>query len=391
MPNFDGAPYTQLTAVSRGDIQGVIKDISETQPESQTKFAAFEDILKYGPWASKVLTVTASGTINLLDTDPFFVEIDPNGSNRDVNLPVKGNDNHAYIIRHVGSANTITVKRSGGLAISTLKSGDLKYIKPSAAHDFVDLPAGRKVLAGNSTYYVRTDGNDANTGLTNSAGGAFRTIQKAVDEVSAVDPAGYTVTIQVADGTYAENVVLKNTIGDLVTITGNTGTPANVVTSQFAKSGPGTTWLIQGFRFTASSATRALQVDSGAFVQWASCDFGSGYTYHIECILGANVQAVGNYSISSGASAHLSIRGNSTARVQSRTITLTGTPTFGSTSTFGFVEARYSSTIFINGNTFSGSGTGRRYYVDLNAVVQSAGATLPGGTAGVTDTGGIYA
>lgn len=390
MPQFDGAPYTQLTAVSRGDIQGVIKDISETLPENQTKYAAYEDLFKYGPWASKILAVTASGTINLLDTDPLFVEINPNGADRDVNLPVKGNDNHAYLIHHVGTANTLTVKHSGGLAISTLKSGEIRYIKPSAAHDFAALQTGRKVLAGNTTYYVRTDGSDANTGLSNSAGGAFRTIQKAVNEVSAIDPTGYVVTIQVADGTYAEDVVLANTLGDLVTIVGNTGSPANVVTGSFSKSGPGNIWKIRGFKFTAASNTRAIFAEEGAFIQFESCDFGSGYTYHIECILGGGIQATGNYSISAGASAHVSVRGNSRFRCQSLTITLTGTPAFGSSSSFGYLEARYGATVFINSNTFSGSATGRRYYVDLNAVVQSGAATLPGNSAGTTATGGIY-
>lgn len=139
MPQFDGSPYTQLTNPARGDLQGVIKDISETQPENQTKYAALEDLVKYGSWASKLLSVTASGSVTLLDTDPMFVEIDPNGSNRDVNFPAKGNDNHGYFVHHVGSANTLTLKRSGGATITTLTAGDIKYIKPSTANDFSEL------------------------------------------------------------------------------------------------------------------------------------------------------------------------------------------------------------------------------------------------------------
>jgi hypothetical protein len=86
------------------------------------------------------------------------------------------------------------------------------------------------VLSANRTYYVRTDGSDANNGLANTAGGAFLTVQKAIDTVAAIDLSSYAVTIQMADGTYSGPVILKAYVGaGPVTIQGNTGTPSNVV------------------------------------------------------------------------------------------------------------------------------------------------------------------
>ena len=63
---------------------------------------------------------------------------------------------------------------------------------------------GRERLTSNRTYYVRTDGSNSNDGLTNTSGGAFLTIQYAIDVVSSIlDIASdVTVTIKVADGTY---------------------------------------------------------------------------------------------------------------------------------------------------------------------------------------------
>ena len=142
MPQFDGTPYTQLTTPARGDIQGVIKDVSEALPEDQTKFAALEDLLKYGAWASKVRSVTASGAVTLVDTDPIFIEINPNGADRDVNFPAKGDDNHGYFVRHSGGANTLTLKRSGTATITTLAAGEAKYIMPSTLNDFSALAGG---------------------------------------------------------------------------------------------------------------------------------------------------------------------------------------------------------------------------------------------------------
>lgn len=59
------------------------------------------------------------------------------------------------------------------------------------------------VLPAASTYYVRTDGSDANTGLANTPEGAFLTIQKAADSV------GVNATIRVQEGAYNESVVIS--------------------------------------------------------------------------------------------------------------------------------------------------------------------------------------
>ncbi|WP_339267385.1 hypothetical protein [Paenibacillus sp. FSL R5-0470] len=61
------------------------------------------------------------------------------------------------------------------------------------------------------TYYVRTDGNDNNTGLVNTAGGAFRTIGKAVSVIPQI--VNHVVSIKVAIGTYPEMVYLAGKAG----------------------------------------------------------------------------------------------------------------------------------------------------------------------------------
>ena len=58
-------------------------------------------------------------------------------------------------------------------------------------------------LPGAATYYVRTDGSDSNSGLANTPGGAFLTIQKAASTV------GANGTVRVQPGTYNESVFVS--------------------------------------------------------------------------------------------------------------------------------------------------------------------------------------
>jgi hypothetical protein len=58
-----------------------------------------------------------------------------------------------------------------------------------------------------ATYYVRPDGNDANTGLGSSAAQAWRTVQKALGTTGI----GSGDTVYIAPGTYRENITIGGT------------------------------------------------------------------------------------------------------------------------------------------------------------------------------------
>ena len=100
-------------------------------------------------------------------------------------------------------------------------------------------------LTSDTTYYVRTDGNDANDGLTNTAGGAFATIAKAMAHMHEIDANGYAVTIQIGDGTWSTFSLAGGT-RCIIPITkrpinvssfkiyGNRTTPANCVLDLYA-------------------------------------------------------------------------------------------------------------------------------------------------------------
>jgi hypothetical protein len=251
----------------------------------------------------------------------------------------------------------------------------------------------REQLTANRIYYVRTDGSDGNNGLVNSSGGAFLTIQKAIDTVAALDLSIFNVTIQVADGTYGGAVLVSAPwVGSgTVTLQGNTSTPANALLSTGASDAitvaSGGTLTVTGFKLT-NSGSFLLHASSGA-IRFSLLTFGTCGSQQLRATDGGRIGAIGNYTIDGGSGNHWSAVSNSIFRVQARTITLTGTPAFSA----AFANADLGSTVLVNGNTFSGAATGARYSATNNAVISSggAGATyLPGNAAGSTGGGGQY-
>lgn len=259
----------------------------------------------------------------------------------------------------------------------------------------------RTSLTANTTYYVRTDGSDSNTGTANTSGGAWLTLAHAYNYIcSTLDFAGFNVTIQVADGTYATTtstnipVLQPWTGGGNVIINGNMTTPDNCILTTTT----GTIVLIQttlpgsltfqGFKLTSTSGIAIEHTGVGNFF-YGTLDFGSvGTGYHIYTgSPAAYIQCIGNYTISGGAGRHWGENGG-VINCVSITITLTGTPAFGD-----FAVAHFPGRIEAYNNTYSGSATGVRYFADAAAVIFTNGAgstAFPGNSSGSVATGGQY-
>jgi hypothetical protein len=248
--------------------------------------------------------------------------------------------------------------------------------------------------------YVRTDGDDGNDGLANTAGRAFRTIQGAVNFLSKLpyNPLWWTTaldsgfTIYVADGTYAETVNLRDVRAVGATIHGNEVTPANVVVAGvsdgFVAIGLNTKWYLRGLKITAAAGS-AIRLEQGSQVSFRTIDFGTASSAHLFTQTGARAFADGNYSITSAAQWHKIARTGSQIITSDRTVTITGTPAFSQS----YALADDVSLIRAVGMTFSGSATGVRYSVTVNGVINTNGggaSYLPGNSAGSTATGGQY-
>lgn len=257
--------------------------------------------------------------------------------------------------------------------------------------------APREVLAAARTYYVRTDGSDSNNGLTNTAGGAFLTIAKALAVAAALDCSIYDVTIQIQAGTWTTPVVLPKMIGSgNFILLGDSVTPANVVISPAAGHAvaaigtTGTRWFLDGFKLQASGGgASAINAQDGGLIYYKNIEFGACTISHVRA---ANGQAIANGNTTISGSALIHWFGTSGGYIFDAgfTITLTGTPAFAN----AFAQISDGAIAAVNNNTFVGTATGKKFSGASNGVI---GATLgadvnylPGSLPGTLDSGAVY-
>jgi len=292
------------------------------------------------------------------------------------------------------SRDTVLYSKISGVAGTTkLTLSGAAKLSAVPVVDYVVTPRQiREILTADRTYYVRTDGNDNNTGLSNSPGGAFKTIQKAIDTIATLDIGSHDVTIQVGDGTYTDVITVTGPWrgSGSVTVVGNTTTPANVVLATPVAAvtvRSGGRLNISGFTFTTGG--HGLYVETnGVLSLTGPMVFGTCMFDHVSASYGGIVLITSNYTITGGCRWHWNASEGGNIVVQGRTITLMGTPTFNV-----FARADLLGSILCNSNTFSGSANGTRFSATMNGSIQTFGAGdtyLPGNASGVTATGGQY-
>ena len=276
-------------------------------------------------------------------------------------------------------------------------------IRIAAATGKVSFPASggpREMLTANRTYYVRTDGNNANNGLSDASDGAFLTWAKAFAVIQTLDFAGLTVTIKHGSETgktFTEQLSIPVWVGGGALIISGNGASNTFLNAPnqtiFVNSGS----LPGGVTLTnvklGSSGNTAIQVNYPGLVSLGSgVEFGSAASMHMyAAIAGAKILAATSYTISGNAQRHAWAASGGLVQLQSSTVTLTGSPVFST----AFAHAQGGSSIVIYSEAFSGStgSTSKRYVADTNGIINTFGQPttyLPGDTAGTTATGGQY-
>ena len=149
---------------------------------------------------------------------------------------------------------------------------------------FNDLAGVRDYLVSATTLYVRTDGNDTNTGLVNSAAGAFLTLQAAWNWAAARDNRGYDITVRVQAGTYTAGLLATYPLtgGGKFIVTNDAAITLNAPYSFASRYGaaievrPNGTHLFE-VRATASSGIIMSATYFGRIIIGAGITYGQGH------------------------------------------------------------------------------------------------------------------
>lgn len=349
--------------------------------------------------ALQVTNLTAASSITLplvsgYNGVPFSVSSSTSGA---VTLNAQGSDLIFGTAASQG-VGVASIPLPAGSSITLLGELGGWYINSGSADA---LGQARTRLNASLTLFVSLTGSDsANNGL--SIGSPFATIQHAYTVLqSTYDLNGKQVTIQLANGTYTNNLLfaeglITGQIGPII-LNGNSGSPSSVILNSTLANGvcvgsvEGAFISVQGLQVQASgsnglglSATNFGRIDFGNLV-FAACALAQ---------ISANAQGLiyvtANYTISGNSPQHVLSVNASVINLDGATITLTGTPAFSG----AFASATITATINFNGaNVFSGSATGPRYNAAMNGAIWTVGqgATfLPGNAVGTLTTGGQY-
>lgn len=284
-----------------------------------------------------------------------------------------------------------------------LKPGEIVEMRSDGAN--IEIIGGRLLwrerLTANRTYYQRIDGNDANTGLVNSAGGAFLTKQKFADTVrDTLDLNGFVVTLQIVDSAaYTDAVIVEGfCVGQRgissIVFQGNNATPGNVVINTTSNScfsaRRGAMFSVKDMELRTTTSGNCLSSITTGQIGVSGVRFGTAAGRHMWTWgTGSWIIGTGNYSIVGGATQHYGAYVNSTIDMEGITVTLVGTPAFSSE----FAHAESAANIFCTA-TFSGTATGKKHEVLKNGIADTSGGGVnffPGSIAGTTATGGQFA
>jgi len=231
------------------------------------------------------------------------------------------------------------------------------------------------------TLYVRADGSNSNSGLVDSAGGAFLTLEYAVGEALRFYDGA---EVHVGPGSF------DNAFGSAPGKVSIIGAGIGLTTIKAVLAQPGQQISVSDCRITTVSGTGLDAYGAGAVLSAYGIDLGACNYSHVRASAGGVVD-ISDYVVSGGGGAH--IRAESFGRV-----VCGGVATLAANIALADAWAVCDGLGYINfdGGSIDLDGhtvTGKRYDIQACSVCNTYGggaSFLPGSVAGTTASGGQY-
>jgi hypothetical protein len=320
-----------------------------------------------------------------------------------------GNTGPVTIAVNALGAVAITDSRLQPLAYGALTVGQVALLIYDGTQ-FQLVARAATGLQANTTFFVsnNTSGGilgsdtlyDGTSATISGTHGPWLTLQGAANNISKLNINGFSVTVNVANGTYAAMSITYPFSGNVIFV-GNPGSPTSCVVTGavapygnacFEAVGNGVAFTVNGFQLSDPTLTggTGLTVSVGGQISYNNINFAACYA-HILCA-GGLIFCLGNYTISGGANYHIIVQtaGQFAMPITgSTTVSLLSVPNFiGS-----FALVRDFGILTSGANVvFSGAATGTRYTVSAG-IIDTGGqgaAYLPGNLPGQPSNNGIY-
>ena len=247
----------------------------------------------------------------------------------------------------------------------------------------------------NPVYYVRADGSDTNTGLANTAAGAWLTLQHAANIICGTLRKGQNdtyVNLVIGNGTFS-GAQFFGALPGAIAISGQGTTTiidCDVTGAGFYAVGSGSVY-VSDLKTISTGGGKHFFADLNAwmFVQGGiTCNATLGdYIFFVED--NGEMHVIGTVTINVTTGCAAIVYGSNDARISwFTTPTITGNPAFSEACAVAL-----GCTIIDSPGGTSGAATGLRFRVSTNSMIDGNGDgpyIFSGDTTGIVETGGGY-
>jgi hypothetical protein len=292
------------------------------------------------------------------------------------------------------------------LSYGSGRSGEMLWLLYDGANFQIINPP--QPLQNNLTIYVNSsigsDSYDGSQPTVSGTKGPLQHIQTAVNKAFTYPPAaGFSITIQCADGTYAESVYTPTIPGPAIIINGNAGSPSNVLVTgannahTLVVGGPNT-MTVQNLKASTGTGLGppCCFVAEGSGATMVTNNTVNGFcAYSVHEAYGPCFMTIGNHTYAGSATYAMNAAFSGFIGCgQSAVYTISGGITMSAwVNAIAGGSVEVPTAPYVPGFVNPGSVTGSRYQATLNGTILSQGQGanfFPGTTAGTTGTGGQY-